>query len=318
MKRFLVYSPEYNLRLPGFSWLHPFDGCKFGHAWSVLQQTFGEELESIHLVPSGEVSPEDLLAVHTPDYIRSLRESAVVARALEIPVARLFPSSVLDRAILKPMRMATQGTILAVERALEGCVVFNLGGGYHHAFADHGEGFCVYADVAVAVTRARKSGRLAAGDQVLVIDLDAHRGNGTEDIFRNDQNVDFFDMYNFQIYPGYSDDENEYLIPVPAGSGGAFYLGRLKKELPRFLASVPKPRLAVYNAGTDILAGDRLGAMNLNEQEVRERDQYVLTELTRIGLPTVMLTSGGYTKRSAALIADAGSFLIRDLIPALL
>jgi histone deacetylase 11 len=130
-----------------------------------------------------------------------LRESAVVARALEVPAARLVPSFLLDRAILRPMRLATQGTIQAVERALEGCVVFNLGGGYHHAFADHGEGFCIYADVAIALTRARRTGCLNATDHILVIDLDAHRGNGTENIFRDDPNVHFFDMYNFQIYP---------------------------------------------------------------------------------------------------------------------
>lgn len=316
MNTFLVYSPEYNIGLPGLSWLHPFDGSKYGHAWSALQRSLGEELEAAHLTPGGEVSSEDLLAVHAPNYIDSLRESAVVARALEIPAARLLPSFLLDRAILRPMRVATQGTILAVERALQGSAVFNLGGGYHHAFADHGEGFCIYADVAIALTRARKNGSLKAGDHVLVIDLDAHRGNGTENIFRNDPDVHFFDMYNFQIYPGYSDTEDEYLIPVPAGSSGAFYLRRLKEELPAFLASVPSPRLAIYNAGTDILAGDPLGGLNVTEAEVRERDRYVLAQLARSEVPIVMLTSGGYSKRSAGLIADAASYLVRDLAPA--
>ena len=312
MKAFLVYSPGYNVRIPGLSWLHPFDGSKYGHAWSTLQKKFGAELEALLIIPDGEVSLEDLLVVHTRDYIDSLRHSTVVARALEIATARLLPSLLLDRSILRPMRLATQGTIQAVDRALEGCAVFNLGGGYHHAFADHGEGFCIYADAAIAVTRARKSGRLGAGADVLMIDLDAHRGNGIEHIFRNDPHVHFFDMYNFQIYPGYSDTEDEYLIPVPAGSSGAFYLNRLKKELPAFLASVTNPKLVIYNAGTDILAGDPLGGLNVTEEEVRQRDRYVLAELTRAEIPVVMLTSGGYTKRSAGLIADAASFLINS------
>jgi histone deacetylase 11 len=122
MNTFLVYSPDYNLHVPLLSWLHPFDGSRYSHAWSALQHALGDELEVAHLTPGGEVNSEDLLAVHTREYIDSLRESAVVARALEVPAARLVPSFLLDRAILRPMRLATQGTVQAVERALEGCV----------------------------------------------------------------------------------------------------------------------------------------------------------------------------------------------------
>lgn len=313
MNTFLVYSPQYDLGMPGLSWLHPFDGSKYSHAWSRLQRTFGAALEALCIDPGGEVDASDVLAVHSESYIDSLGTPSVVAGALEIPAARLLPSFLLDRAILRPMRLATQGTIIAVQRALEGCAVFNLGGGYHHAFRDHGEGFCIYADAAIALTRARRSGWLGAADDVLVIDLDAHRGNGMEDIFRNDPHVHFFDMYNFQIYPGYVDSENEYLIPVPSGSNGKFYLDRLRTELPQFLESVAKPALAIYNAGTDILAGDPLGGFNVTAAEVRQRDQYVLEAFTRRGVPTVMLTSGGYTKGSADLIADAATYLTRNV-----
>jgi histone deacetylase 11 len=120
-------------------------------------------------------------------------------------------------------------------------------------------------------------------------------------------------MYNFQIYPGYADVEDPYLIPVPAGSNGRFYLDRLNTELPAFLASVPNPRLAIYNAGTDVLAGDPLGGLNVGEEEVRQRDRYVLDSLARAAIPTVILTSGGYTQRSAGLIADAASYLLGEV-----
>src|SRR5579872_3270392 len=234
MSLFLAYSPEYDLHLPGLSWLHPFDGRKYSHAWELLRQRFGAGLDAAHLIPQEEASRDDLLLAHTREYLDSLHRSRAIANALEIAAARVFPSSILDRSILRPMRLATQGSILAVERALQGHAVFNLGGGYHHAFADHGEGFCIYADAAVALMRARKNGLLHQDDDVLVLDLDAHRGNGTEDIFKDDPHVNFLDLYNFQIYPGYAETEGQSLVPIPSGSNGAFYLRALREELPAF------------------------------------------------------------------------------------
>jgi histone deacetylase 11 len=209
------------------------------------------------------------------------------------------------------MRFSTKGTKLAVETALQGNSVFHLGGGFHHAFADHGEGFCIYADVAIALTLARRKGTLGLADDVLIIDLDAHRGNGVEEILKADKCVHFFDIYNFQIYPGYADIENPYISPVPATVNGEFYLKFLREELPGFLASVPKPKLAIYNAGTDIVAGDRLGQLNVSDRDVIKRDRFVLDSISALGVPVVVLTSGGYTKRSAGLIAESLAYFLR-------
>ncbi len=268
-------------------------------------------MEAMHLDPGEEASREELLSVHTAAYLDSLSNSEVIARAVEVSPLRFLPASLLERAILRPMRFATQGTVQAVETALQGNSVFNLGGGFHHAFADHGEGFCIYADAAIALAIARGKGALRSTDEVLIIDLDAHRGNGTEEIFKADPRIHFFDMYNFQVYPGYSDVEDPYIDPVPAHLDGKFYLERLRDALPDFLASVKMSKLAIYNAGTDILTGDPLGRLNVSYAEVAERDRYVIDSIAALGVPLVVLTSGGYTKRSAGLIAGSAAYFLQ-------
>jgi histone deacetylase 11 len=140
------------------------------------------------------------------------------------------------------------GTILATRRALQpdggGAVAMNVGGGFHHAFRDHGEGFCLYADVAVAVAAARATGALGEGDPIAIIDLDAHRGNGVWSILGSDAAVSVLDVYNFQTYPGLFDGASEdfpFLIPIKAGTADAAYLDLVRHELPHFLGRSPGP-----------------------------------------------------------------------------
>ena len=212
------------------------------------------------------------------------------------------------------MRFATAGTVLAMRYALEERgVVMNIGGGYHHAFRDHGEGFCLFADVAAGIAQHRAEGRLAAQDRIAVIDLDAHRGNGFAQIHEHDHAIHIYDLYNFQVYPGllpdWDPDRTPYSIPIRSGSRDEEYLEELSESLPRFLESVGEIRLAVYNAGTDIVSGDPLGRLNVSPEGVRARDRFVLDLLARRRTPTVIVTSGGYTDLSHALIADLGIHL---------
>lgn len=309
MNAALVYSPDYDISLPGLDWLHPFDGRKFSRAWARLGSLSHGACEKVLLRPDAPIATSDLLRVHSAAYLDSLGSSSVVAKALEVGPLAWLPSGVVERRILRPMRMACAGTLLAMRHALqERAVAMNLGGGFHHAFRDHGEGFCIYADVATALAVVRAQGLLSADDPVAIVDLDAHRGNGVWDLCGSDPSVRMLDIYNAQVYPGLfpgSIEEFPFQIPVKAQTADEAYLATLREELPPFLASMPrKPALAIYNAGTDVLAGDPVGRLAVSEEGVEARDAMVVNALSGQGIPTVIVTSGGYSSKSYELIAQ--------------
>jgi len=306
-------SPSCDIRIPFASWIHPFDGRKFSRAMRLIERAVIPGTASCIRPIPGPLTEIDLLRVHHRDYLASLNASQTTAGILEAGPLRFVPAGLLRRWILTPMLVAAAGTLAAAESALaSGDIAVCLGGGFHHAHAGHGEGFCVFADIPVAIRSLVARNRLSPDDDVLVIDLDAHRGNGFETIC-HDWPVHFFDMYNFQAYPGLNDGEPErfpFLIPVCAGEGDAEYLETLVRELPRFLDARPGARLAFYNAGTDVIAGDRIGRLGLSEDGVLRRDRIVLEELSRRRIPTAMVTSGGYTEASHRMIARTVQFLL--------
>jgi histone deacetylase 11 len=312
----LVYSPDYDISLPGLGWLHPFDGKKFSRAWARLLAESAGECEKHWLRPDVPVAEAELLRVHSRDYLRSLSSAAVVAKALEIRAASFLPGGLIERRILTPMRMAVAGTLLATRHALRhDALVMNIGGGFHHAFRDRGEGFCIYADVAAAIATVRAEGLLTDSDPIAIIDLDAHRGNGVWDLCGADPAVRVFDVYNFQVYPGLfpgSIDDFPFQIPVKARTTDDAYLGIVREELPVFLDSMARPRLAIYNAGTDILAGDPVGHLAVSAEGVVARDDAVLRALLERKIPTVIVTSGGYAAQSHELIAKLALRVLRN------
>jgi histone deacetylase 11 len=216
------------------------------------------------------------------------------------------------------MRRATAGTVLAAREALRsGGVVMNLSGGYHHASAGRGEGFCVYADVGVAVAVLRRDGLLGRTDRVVHVDLDAHQGNGVARVFADDPSVFLLDLYNRDIYPHDAEARRrvDCDLPVPSGYDDARYLATVTRELPRFLDALcgpgrAKPHLAFYNAGTDVLSGDPLGRLDVSAAGIFERDRFVIGELSRHQVPTVILSSGGYTRASFQLLARTAAWVL--------
>ncbi len=312
----LIYSARYDISFFGLERLHPFDGRKYSHAWRLLEARFGEHLARWWVQPPRQVAEDELLAVHTSGYLDDLRSPAWVALALELPVVRFLPAALVDRRILAPMRWACMGTIAGARAAMDHGLAVNLSGGYHHAKRDRGEGFCVYNDIALAVHDLRESGRLAATAAVAYVDLDAHQGNGVAHVFFDDAQLKIFDMYNAEIYPAHDTKARSRIdhdIPLPAFCPEGRYLDLLGSELPRFLdtlcASSPV-ELAIYNAGTDVLRGDPLGALDLGEEAIRQRDRFVIEQMTGRGIPTLILPSGGYNKASHRLIADTAGFII--------
>jgi histone deacetylase 11 len=306
----VIYSPRYNISLFGLERLHPFDSQKYGRAWRVLHKHFGQSLDEIWVRPKRQASRDELLLVHSEAYLTRLKDSRYVAKAMEVYPASYLPAWILDWRILRPMRWATAGTIQAARECLNHGLAINLSGGYHHAKPDHGEGFSIYADAAIAVRVLRREGLLSQASRVVYIDLDAHQGNGVCHCFAQDKQVFIFDMYNSLLYPLTDTVARERIdcnLPLTSACQDAEYLRTLHQNLPGFLDSVGRSPigLAIYNAGTDVFAADPLGDLSLSATAILERDLYVTTQLRERGIPTVMVLSGGYSAQSYQLVADS-------------
>jgi histone deacetylase 11 len=185
----LAYTRRYNIGFLGLERLHPFDSRKYGRAWRAVGREVRHLRDRAWVGVPRPASVTDLAAVHDPDYLDRLRNSQELARALELPFVRRLPAWAVWRAVLRPMRWAVAGSLVAAREALTDGVAVNLSGGYHHAKPDSGEGFCVFNDIAYLVHGLRAEGRLAADDRVAYIDLDAHQGNGVCHHFRADRQV---------------------------------------------------------------------------------------------------------------------------------
>lgn len=308
MKKYLIYSDGYDFAFRGLSRLHPFNGDKFSKAWEIVRAEIKDKNAFDWIDPGVSVSDESLLKIHTIRYLDSLHSSGTIAKIIEIWPVRFIPNFLLQARLIAPVKLACSGTIQATQAALsDNAFAMNFGGGYHHAFSDHGEGFCFFADAVLSIQECRESGLLNINDKILMIDLDAHRGNGFEALTNDDAAIQNFDMYNFQVYPGLhtgDPDEYPYMIPLKAGMKDEVYLDILETELENFLAQHDDAKLVFYNAGNDILSTDSLGGLSISFAGVIKRDQFVLQQLANRKLPTVVMTSGGYSKQSHLLIAE--------------
>ncbi len=235
-------------------------------------------------------SRADLLKVHTPEYLRSLRSAPALARILEVPVVSRLPAWMIDWRILRPMRYATGGTILACRAALQSGLAINLGGGYHHAAAAWGGGFCVYADIPVAAKVLYDEGCIR---KLLVVDLDAHQGNGTASVIEDWPWAAIYDLYQRDIFPPKKASE-DYPLPVRSGLSGGEYMEIVQETLPPVLDAV-RPDLLIYNAGSDPFQDDPLAGFRLTMNELADRDLSVVTMARERNIPSAVVLSGGYS-----------------------
>ncbi|MFL5575780.1 MAG: histone deacetylase [Gemmatimonadaceae bacterium] len=240
--------------------------------------------ERLHEPPRAAVA--DLRLVHTEDYVRRLtagRLSAAEQRRLGFP----WSEALVERAF-----RAVGGTCEAAEAALARGVAINLAGGTHHAFPDHGEGFCVFNDVAVAIRRLQ---RRALVRRAAVIDLDVHQGNGTHAVFAGDASVYTFSVHGGKNYP-FQKVAGTLDVELPDGADDDAYLAALEASLPRVLAAAA-PDLVVYLAGADPHEGDRLGRLRLTFDGLARRDAMVLEACREVGIPVAVTIAGGYGGR---------------------
>ncbi len=313
----IVYSPSYNIGFLGVERLHPFDSRKYGRAWSVLHNQFGRNLTKVHVRPARSIRRRELIAVHSTTYLDKFRHSKFIAGVLEVPQLRFLPWWAVDHFVLRPMRWATMGTIVAAREAMDYGLAINLSGGYHHASPDDGHGFSAYADVGLAVHDLRASGRLKQDDKIVYVDLDAHQGNGVCRTFYDDRRVFIYDQYNMHIFPldVIAQRRIDCDVPVDGGCHEADYLAALHQKLPVFLDAVTRKgdvRLGIYNAGTDVFTNDQLGGLNVSAVGVLERDRFVLKQLIDRRIPTMVVLSGGYSKESYQMVANMVGFAVEN------
>lgn len=250
-----------------------------------------------HALADGLVAPEcmheparaardDVRLVHTEDYVARFaagRLSEAEQRRIGLP----WSEALVERSF-----RAVGGTCEAAAAALERGVAMNLAGGTHHAFPDHGEGFCVFNDVAVAVRRLQRAGLVR---RAAVVDLDVHQGNGTHAVFAGDASVFTFSMhggrnYPFRKVPGTLD------VELDDGAGDDTYLDALAHHLPRVIAAAA-PDLVLFLAGADPHEHDRLGRLRLTFDGLARRDAMVLELCREVGIPVAITIAGGYGTR---------------------
>lgn len=234
----------------------------------------------------GRAADVDLLRVHTPEYVASIREgtlSPAAQRRIGLP----WSPSFVERAF-----RVVQGTIEASEAALVHGLTMNLAGGTHHAFPGHGEGFCTFNDVAVAVRRLQARGLV---ERVAIVDLDVHQGNGTHACFADDARVYTFSMHGAKNFP-FHKVPGRFDVELDDGTDDATYLALLERYLPIVLREA-RPDLVVYLAGADPHEGDRLGRLALTFEGLLARDRLVIASCREVGLPVCVTMSGGYGRQ---------------------
>jgi acetoin utilization deacetylase AcuC-like enzyme len=249
-------------------------------------------LREEELVPAEPVPLSALGLVHTQRWLQAVVEG----RLSEAEVRRLgFPWS---EALVQRSRAAVGGTCAAASLALLEGFSGNLAGGTHHAFADHGEGFCVFNDIAVSIRVLQAEGSIV---RAAVVDLDVHQGNGTASVFSEDASVFTFSMHGEHNFP-FRKQPSSLDVGLEDGTSDEAYLDALYRHLPRVLDAA-RPDLIYYQAGVDPLSEDTLGRLSLSTAGLEARDRFVFESAQLRGLPLVVTLGGGYARPLASTIA---------------
>jgi acetoin utilization deacetylase AcuC-like enzyme len=276
----LVYDDRYDLNLGA----HVFPSQKFR---LIHDRLLAEKLASPDdfLVPP-PASDEDILRVHSQDYVYKLKSGSLSRTEIlrmEVPYSK---------KLVEACWLAAGGSILAGQRALEDGWAANVGGGFHHACPDHGEGFCVINDVAVAIRRLQFDRKI---ERAMVVDADVHQGNGTAEIFGGDGDVFTLSIHQEHNYP-FPKARSTVDINLPDRIGDADYLAILEKHLLQAFRDF-SPQILFYVAGADPYREDQLGGLSLTMDGLARRDAIVFDYARRNGAPAVITLAGGYARK---------------------
>ncbi len=277
----LVYSEDYAVNIG----THVFPTTKYNRIKERLLSgsLFRKRME---FICPGPADDEDLLMVHTRQYLNKLKKGEMSTEdlmRLELPY-----SKELVRASL----ICCQGTKLAVDIAIRERIGIHIGGGFHHAFPDHGEGFCVLNDIAVGIRSAFKRQEAA---RAIVIDCDLHQGNGTAAIFSNDPGVYTFSIHQEDNYP-FVKPRSRMDIGLPDKAGDEEYLKALHDNIPGIM-DIFAPDIMIYVAGADPYEEDQIGGLSLTREGLKRRDLFIFEQAFKRAVPVAVVLAGGYARK---------------------
>jgi acetoin utilization deacetylase AcuC-like enzyme len=297
----IVYSARYHIDIGP----HVFPTTKYSLIHTRL-------LASGVIQPADCIEPQpagwnDLALVHTEEYLSKMRDGTLSA---EDAAQLQLPWSI---EMVEGFRVMVGGTVTAATQACFGPpgsptppryassavaanIVCHIGGGLHHAFPSHGEGFCPFNDVAVAVRVLQQRGV----NRIAIVDLDVHHGNGTAFTFESDPRVFTFSMHQQHNYPMWK-PRGSLDVGLADGTSDAAFLSELERALPAVMAH--QPQCVFYLAGADPYLDDQLGGLRLTKRGLRERDRLVIAAARAAGVPLVVTLAGGYARRLEDTVA---------------
>jgi len=270
-----IYAPGYNIDIGS----HVFRVDKYPKLYQWLAER--QHVALSYFLEPEPLSERDALTVHTFHYMNDLLRGEHTERTWRSEM-------LLSREIVRGFFLGSGGTLLAGREALRSGWAMNLGGGFHHAYPDHAEGFCYLNDVSIAVRCLKEAGKVK---RVLICDLDLHQGNGTAWIFRDDPEVFTFSMHQERLYP--PKERSDLDIGLDNGVGDATYLRLLEEHLPELL-EMHRPDLVFYLAGADPYQDDQIGDLALSIEGLRRRDRTVIQLARRHRIPLAVVLAGGY------------------------
>jgi acetoin utilization deacetylase AcuC-like enzyme len=273
----LVYHDGYDLNLGD----HVFPSQKYRLVKDKLLSSGLASQEDF--VTPAPAEDDDLALVHDRLWVRRLATGTLSYQdilRLEIPYSR---------QMVRAFRLAAGGSTLACRLALRDGIGINLGGGFHHAFRDHGEGFCAINDIAVAIRRLQRSGRV---ERAMVVDCDVHHGNGTAALFAGDRTVFTLSIHQLNNYPA-EKPPSDIDINLSDQTGDEEYLDRLRDQFLPALREF-RPSLLLYVAGADPYYQDQLGGLALTMGGLRQRDRFVMDTALHAGVAVAVTLAGGY------------------------
>lgn len=297
----IAHHPIYKYPLPE-GHRFPMDKYELVPQQLIYEGTFTEE----NFFKPGKPNLNAILAVHNPEYIGNLLDQTLDKRAAR-KIGYPFSPLLVERELT-----IVQGTIESSEFALRYGVSGNIGGGTHHAYSGHGEGFCMLNDQAVAA-KFLLNNYTNTIKKILIVDLDVHQGNGTAEILQHEKAIFTFSMHGQKNYP-FKKEKSDLDIGLPAGTKDEEYLGKLKSILPK-LIETENPDFIFYVAGVDILETDKLGHLSCTPEGCKERDRFVIQLSKDYNIPLQIGTGGGYSPEIKTIVeAHANTFrLVEDI-----
>ena len=260
------------------------------------------ELENFFEPP--KIEEANILLTHENEYWEKLKSQKLSSKEIR---AIGFPMS--ERLVKRGQHIA-QGTVSATKFAFENGIAMNIAGGTHHSFTYKGEGFCLLNDIAIAANYLLSQKKV---QKILIVDLDVHQGNGTAQIFENNDAVFTFSMHGAKNYPTRK-EKSDLDIGLPDKTGDQLYLKSLKDTLP-YLIDLTEPEFIFYLAGVDVLETDKLGRLSLSMEGCKNRDAFVFEVCKKNGIPLVVSMGGGYSEKITHIIeAHANTYRMAQQI----